>query len=304
MRRGTFSAIGAYALWGLLPVYWKAVQMVPALEILAHRVVWSFVIVTLLSFWGRRARGLAGAIKNPGALVTFLATAVILGVNWLTYIWAVNAGYLVDASLGYYINPLFNVLLGVVFLGERLRTWQWISIGIAAVGVAYLTLSYGSFPWIALTLALTFGLYGLLRKSAPLGALEGLTLEMAVLLLPALTYLIYLESVGNASLGHSPIATSMLLLLTGVVTALPLLAFGYAARRVTLSSLGMMQYIAPTLQFLLGVLVYDEPFSLARLVGFSLIWLALLTYSLDGFVTRLRRKRTLVSGIPVSPAGD
>jgi chloramphenicol-sensitive protein RarD len=197
----------------------------------------------------------------------------------------------VDASLGYFINPLFSVLLGVLFLRERLRRWQWIAIGLAAGGVIFLTLGYGAFPWIALTLAITFGFYGLLRKTAPLGALEGLSLETAVLFLPALAYLVYLESVGAASFGHTGATIGILLALTGVATALPLLWFAYGARRATLTTVGILQYIAPTMQFLLGVLVYGESFAKTRMIGFSVIWIALLIYSLEGVMEG--RKRTI-----------
>ncbi len=288
-KTGVLSAIGAYTLWGLLPIYWKSVQTVPAFEVLCHRAIWSFAFVVLLLVVGKkRWEWLRQTIRSPITLITFLGTACILALNWGVYIWAVSAGHIVDASLGYFINPLFSVLLGVLFLGERLRLWQWIAIGTASGGVIFLTLGLGAFPWIALTLAITFGFYGLLRKTAPLGALEGLSLETAVLFLPALAYLVYLELADAASFGHTGATTSILLALAGVVTALPLLWFIYGARRVTLTTVGILQYIAPTLQFILGVLVYKESFSTTRLVGFSVIWLALLIYSFEGVVQRRR----------------
>ena len=289
-KSGVLSAVGAYALWGLLPIYWKAVQTVPAFEIICHRMAWSFAFVALLLIWKRRWEWLQQVRNRPVTLITFLGTSSILALNWFIYIWAVNAGHIVDTSLGYFINPLLSVLLGVLFLGERLRLWQWISVGIAACGVSYLTLSHGAFPWIALGLATTFGFYGLLRKTAPLGALEGLSLETTFLFLPALAYLLYLERVGTASFGHTVALTNILIALSGVVTALPLILFAYAAKRVTLATVGILQYIAPTGQFLLGVLVYGETFTQPRMVGFSVIWIALLIYSLEGVIERRRRR--------------
>lgn len=286
------SAFSAYALWGFLPIYWKAVQKVPASEILCHRIVWSFVFVVLLLIWKKHWGWLQQARKNPVTLITFLGTSCIMGLNWFIYVWAVNAGHIVDTSLGYFINPLINVLLGVLFLKERLRPWQWIAIGIAASGVTYLTLSYGSFPWIALSLAITFGFYGLLSKTAPLGALAGLSLETTFLFLPALVYLLYLEWMGTASFGHTGTMTSTLLAFAGVVTALPLLWFAYGAKRVTLTTLGFLQYITPTLQLLLGVLVYGEAFTKTQMVGFSAIWMALSIYSLEGIIERRRKSNS------------
>lgn len=290
MTKGIAAAVVAYALWGILPVYWKALQAVPAFEILCHRTIWSFVFVLLILTARRQWGWLQRARQDPRSLLRFAGSACLLGLNWFTYIWAVNAGHIVDASLGYFINPLISVLLGVLFLRERLRLWQGIAIGIATAGVLLLTLGYGAFPWIALTLALTFGFYGLLRKTAPLGSLEGLSLEMAFLSIPTLAYLVYLEWMGTSSFGHAGTATSLLLALSGLVTAFPLLMFAYAARQVTLATIGILQYIAPTLQFLLGVFVYGEPFTHTRLVGFAVIWISLLIYSVEG-VVRERRQR-------------
>lgn len=294
MRKGVLAAVVAYTLWGILPIYWKAIQTVPALEILCHRVVWSLPFVVLLLAARRQWAWLRQVWRAPRMLITCLASAGLLGVNWFVYIWAVNSGHIVDSSLGYFINPLVSVLLGVLFLRERLRPWQAVAIGLAATGVALLTLGLGAFPWIAFTLAGTFGFYGLLRKTAALGSLEGLSLEMAILFLPTLAYLVYQEAAGTASFGHAGTATSLLLAFTGVITAFPLLMFASAARRVTLATVGIMQYIAPTMQFLLGVLVYREPFSQARLVGFAVIWLALLIYSTEGVLEERRRRADVV----------
>jgi chloramphenicol-sensitive protein RarD len=289
-KDGVLAAIGAYTLWGLLPIYWKAVQSVSADELLCQRALWSFVLLALFLGWKRRWAWLRQVRNSATTLATFLGSACLLALNWLVYIWAVNAGHIVDASLGYFINPLISVCFGMLFLGERLRPWQWVAIGIAGTGVVLLTLGYGAFPWIALTLAITFGLYGLLRKTAPLEALEGLALEMSIMSLPALAYLVYLASTGAASFGRADTATRLLLVLSGPITALPLFLFGYGARRITLASVGILQYIAPTCQFLLGVLVYEETFTPARMVGFGVIWTALLVYSLEGAIESQRRK--------------
>lgn len=286
MRVGVLYAIGAYVLWGLFPVYWKALRAVPAHEILCHRMTWSLLFVLGLLAVKNHWRWLGDAPRSRKTVLTFFGTASLLALNWFTYIWAVNHDYIVECSLGYFVNPLFSVFLGMVFLHERLRRWQWVAIAIAAAGVLYLTFVYGSFPWISLTLALTFGLYGLIRKTADLDALEGLTLETAILFLPALAYLLHLEAVGAGSFGHAGARTNVLLAFTGVATALPLLWFAHGARRITLTSVGLLHYIAPTLQFLLGVLVYHEPFTRTRLVGFSAVWLALAIYSVEGVRTR------------------
>lgn len=296
MRKGILSAVVTYVLWGILPVYWKALQSVPALEILCHRTLWSLVFVGILLAL-RKRWGWLRRVKDQRTWLTFGASACLLGLNWFVYIWAVNAGHVVDASLGYFINPLISVLLGVVFLKERLRIWQGVAIGLAVTGVLFLTLGYGVFPWIALTLAGTFGFYGLLRKIAPLGSLEGLSLETALISIPMFGYLLHLEAAGAASFVHAGAKTTLLLLGTGVVTAVPLLLFAYAARRVTLATVGILQYIAPTLQFLLGVFLYHEPFARARLLGFAAVWLALAVYSVEGLaVERRRRARVLVPG--------
>ena len=295
MNGGLLSAIVAYTLWGILPVYWKSIQVVPAIEVVCHRIVWSFVSLLVLMLWKRRWRWLQQAIRDRVTLITFLGTASLLGLNFFVYIWAVNAGHIVDASLGYFINPLISVLLGMVFLGERLRPWQWAAIGLAFGGVVFLTLGYGAFPWIAVTLATSFGLYGLLRKTAALGATEGLSVEMAILSIPCLAYLVTLETSGTASFGHTETTTSILLALTGVVTVFPLVLFAYAARQVTLATVGILQYIAPTLQFLLGVLVYGEAFTRARLVGYAAIWAAVLVYSLEGLIQSKRRRAQALS---------
>lgn len=290
-NKGTLSGIGAYTLWGLLPVYWKLLDTIPAIEILAHRMVWSLVfLMGLLALrnqwsWFRDFR------QNFRSYLVHIASAFVLSLNWFTYIWAVNNGQIVEASLGYYINPLINVLLGVLFLKEELRTRQWLAIGFAFLGVIYLTIQYGSTPWIALTLAFSFGTYGLIRKTAPLGSLNGLTLEMLFLLIPAGIYLGSLEISDTAAFVHSGYFITGMLLLTGIATATPLLLFAYGARRIMLSTIGVLQYIAPTLQLIIGVFLFSEPFPKARFIGFILIWIALVIYTFDLVVVSRQRGR-------------
>ncbi len=289
MNKGIWYALAAYLLWGFLPVYWKALQHVPAPELLGHRIVWSFICLAIALVlwrgWGR----IRTALLNPKTLAWYIAAALLIGVNWLTYIWAVNAGFIVETSLGYFINPLLSVAMGVVFLRERLRRGQWFAIGLAAAGVLYLTFVHGSFPWIALTLAVTFSCYGLVKKIAPLGSFDGLTLETGILFLPALAWLFFTESAGNGAFPHAGTLTVILLIGAGPVTSVPLLLFTLAAQRIPLSVVGILQYIAPTIQFLLGVLVYHEPFSTTRLVGFGIVWLALIVYTVEGIAVYRRR---------------
>jgi chloramphenicol-sensitive protein RarD len=283
MNKGILYAIGAYFLWGVFPIYWKLIQDVPALEIIGHRIVWAFIFVLIVVAVTRDQNGLKSALRNRKILLTYLVTGILLSINWLVYVWAVNAGFIVDTSLGYFINPLVNVVLGVIFLRERLRLWQWIPVGIATLGVLYLTVSYGSLPWIGLTLAFSFATYGLLKKMAPLSSIHGFTVETGFLFFPALVYLLFLELSSQGAFPHGSALETVLLVLTGIATGLPLLLFGAAARRISLSMLGFIQYMAPTLQFLIGVIVYGEAFTPDRMIGFGLIWLALVIYSVDSF---------------------
>ena len=231
-------------------------------------------------------------MHNRRTMLIYTLAAVLLSLNWYTYIWAVNAGFVVEASLGYFINPLVNFLLGVIFFREKLRRGQIVAVVLAGLGVVYLTVSYGSLPWISLALAITFGAYGLIKKTAALESMHGFSLETIVLFLPALAYLIYRDATGVGAFVHQGLLVTTLLILAGPVTSIPLLLFGYAARRIPLSMLGFIQYITPTMQFLLGVFVYLEPFPQARLVGFSIIWLALLLYSLEGVYFNRKLKAT------------
>jgi chloramphenicol-sensitive protein RarD len=281
-RAGILYGVGAYGLWGVLPVYFKAVKQVPALEVLAHRVIWSLVFLLLLLLVRRNWRAGAGALSSRRTLATLGATTLLIGGNWLLFIWAVANNHLLQASLGYFINPLVNVLLGLVFLGERLRGWQTVAVGLAAVGVGYLTLAAGHFPGIALFFAGSFGLYGLLRKTAKVDAMLGLTVETALLAPLALAFLGWQMLRGRAVFGGSSLPMDLLLMLAGVVTATPLLWFTEAARRLRLTTLGFLQYLSPTGHFLLAVLAFGEPLTGAHLFAFACTWAALGIYSVDG----------------------
>jgi chloramphenicol-sensitive protein RarD len=295
MNRGTCYAIGAYALWGLLPVYWKWIQHVPATQVLCHRILWSFVTLFVILLISRQWRAFREAVANLHVLRAYAIAAVLISINWLTYIWAVNAGFIVETSLGYFINPLLSVLLGVVFFRERLRPLQWAAIALASAGVVHLTFAYGSLPWIALTLAITFGAYGLVKKTAPLGSLQGLTLETGVLLVPAIMFLVYSDRAGNGAFFNSGAISDVLLMGAGIITAVPLLLFSSAARRIPLSLIGILQYIAPTLQFLLGVLVYKEPFTTTKFIGFGIVWAALIIYGVEGLLVYRAQSFPVVS---------
>jgi chloramphenicol-sensitive protein RarD len=284
MNRGIWYGIGAYITWGLFPIYWKWLHHVPAVQLISHRVLWSFLMLFAFILVSRQWKVFRAALLAPRVLRIYLVAAVLIGINWLVYIWAVNAGFIVEASLGYYINPLLNVLMGVLFLRERLRPLQWVPLGLAAVGVLYLTFAYGSLPWIALTLAFSFGAYGLVKKTAPLGSLYGLTLETGLLFLPALLYLLYSETTGQGAFLHTGATSDVLLVGAGLMTTIPLLMFASAARRIPLSLVGILQYIAPTLQFLLGVLVYGEPFTHTQFIGFGIVWVALILFGIEGFL--------------------
>ena len=286
---GVVYAAAAFLIWGISPIYWKALRTLPALEIILHRMVWSFFFLLPLIIMMRRWQEFIGALRNHRTLLMLLFTALIVGGNWLLYIWAVNHDRLLQASLGYYINPLVNVVLGMVFLKERLRRPQILAVVLAAAAVIYLTVYYGEFPWIALTLGVTFGLYGLIRKVAPVGSLVGLTVETLWLSIPALVYLFYLDSRGQGSIFRVSLKTDLMLMGCALVTAIPLLFFTLGARRLYLSTVGLLQYIAPSCMFVLAVFLFREPFSNAQVVTFILIWTALAIYSTDS-VRYYRRK--------------
>jgi chloramphenicol-sensitive protein RarD len=284
MKKGVLSAGAAYAIWGFFPLYFKAIHAAPALQIVAHRVVWSFLFVAVLLLYRQEFRTLRQSITLRTILI-YLVAAVLLAINWLVYVYSVNAGFVIEASLGYFINPLVSVLLGVVILREKLRTFQWLPIGLATAAVVFMTLSVGRLPWIALALAFSFGLYGLVKKIAPLNSLHGLTLETTLLFIPALIFLLYSEASGTGVFGHVDWFVSVLLALTGVVTAIPLLLFASGARLVPLSTIGMLQYGTPTFQFLIGVYVFGEPLLHSTVIGFIVIWIALILFTLENLYT-------------------
>jgi chloramphenicol-sensitive protein RarD len=283
MHSGIVYAALAYVLWGVFPLYFTRVADVAAIEVLVHRIVWSLVLLLMLLAARRRWAWLGALARQPKVLGAFAASALLLSTNWLTYIWSVQNGHLIDASLGYFITPLVNVLLGYTVLHERPRQAQWAALALAAAGVLWLTLQGGKLPWIALVLALSFGVYGLLRKIAVLGALEGLALETLLLAPPALIALIAWWGRGPTSFPAPDLATNLWLLAAGPFTAIPLLLFAAGARRVSMTTLGLLQYIGPSITFMLGIWVFREPFSAARLTGFGFIWAALVIYSADGW---------------------
>ncbi|MGH8893739.1 MAG: EamA family transporter RarD [Actinomycetes bacterium] len=280
-------------MWGLFPLYWPLLEPAGALEITAHRVAWSLVLVVGLLVLGRGGAGVRPLVGDPAALARMTLAAVLIGGNWCIYIWGVNTDHVVETSLGYFINPVVTVLIGVLVLQERLRPMQWAAVGCGGVAVVVLTAGYGRPPWIALGLAFSFAVYGLLKKQVGgrVGAVQSLTVETAVLFLPAVAWLLFLEVQGDGTFGHSGVGHGLLLASAGVATAIPLLFFAAAARRVPLSLLGMLQYLAPVLQFLTGVLLYDEPMPASRLAGFALVWAALVILSVDGLANRRRTRR-------------
>jgi chloramphenicol-sensitive protein RarD len=282
MRNGMFFAAAAYILWGLFPVYFKLLKDIPPQQILMHRVLWSFLLLMGILGVRKQWRWLADIAKRPIVIAGFAASALLLSANWFLYIWAVNSGRVIDASLGYFMNPLVNVLLGYLLLGERLRAWQWCAVALAACGVLWLTWQSGHPPWIGLALAVSFGLYGLLRKTAALGALEGLALETMMLFPAALGYLIWLTLQQHNAFVAAPSSLQWLLIAAGPITAIPLLMFAIGARRIPMATLGLLQYMSPSLQLILGVWLYNEPFDHARMIGFIAIWAGLVVYSGDG----------------------
>ncbi len=278
---GVAYAGSAFLIWGLSPIYWKALVAVPAFEILMHRMIWSFLFLTPLVLLQGQRHELARAITTRSTLAVLLVTTLLVGGNWFLFIWAINGGHILQTSLGYYINPLVNVLLGVIFLGERLRGLQSAALALAFAGVLYLTVSYGQFPWVSLALAFSFGFYALIRKVAPVSPLVGLTVETLLLSVPALAYLVYLDRMGAGAFLRAGGATSLLLAGAALVTGLPLLLFTHGTKRLHLTTIGFLQYIAPSCTFLLAILVYGEPLHTSQLATFLLICSALALYSWD-----------------------
>ncbi|MEO8355804.1 MAG: EamA family transporter RarD [Chloroflexota bacterium] len=292
MNKGILNGIAAYALWGFFPIYWKLLHQVPALQVIGHRIGWSFILLLAFILFTRNWNDFRGVALTSKTIGIYSIAAILLTINWLVYVWGVNSGFIVETSLGYFINPLLSVLLGVIFLRERLRTAQWIPVVIAAIGVIYLTVVYGRLPWIALTLAFSFGFYGFVKKLAPLGSLYGLTLETGIVFPIALIYLLASEFSGTGAFFHDSVLTNILLIGAGAVTTIPLLMFASAAKQIPLTVIGLLQYIAPTIQFLIGVFIYKEPFDRAHFIGFGIVWVALIIFWVENF---------LAHRVPVEP---
>ncbi|MBX9563090.1 EamA family transporter RarD [Aeromonas hydrophila] len=289
-RQGVIYALCAYTLWGLAPIYFKTIAAVPAAEILTHRMIWSCALLMVLTLLGRQWHKVQTVLRQPKVLLTLAFTSITVGGNWLLFIWAINNGHMLDASLGYYINPLFNVLLGMLFLSEKLRRLQWWAVGLAAIGVAIQIIAFGSLPWIALVLASSFAIYGLIRKRLALDALTGLLIETLIMLPPAAIYLWGFADSPTSHLTQNDWHLNLLLIAAGAVTTAPLLCFTAAATRLKLSTLGFFQYIGPSLMFILAVTLYGEALALDKMITFAFIWSALVLFSLDGLRSGKRRQ--------------
>jgi chloramphenicol-sensitive protein RarD len=292
MRKGILYATACYTAWGMFPIYFKALQQIPPMEILLHRMVWALLFLLMVLAWRNQWSWVRQVAQQPKLIAGFAASALLLSVNWFIYIWAINNGRVIDASLGYFMTPLVSVLLGYSLLHERMRAAQWCAIALAACGVAWLAWQTGHPPWIGLSLALSFGVYGLLRKTAALGALEGLSLETLLLFPFAFGYLVYLTMNGHNAFISGDNSSRWLLLAAGPITAIPLLLFAAGARRIPMATLGLLQYISPSLQLILGVYLYKESFGNDRLIGFTAIWLGLLLYSAEGLRHNYLKQKT------------
>ncbi|MDM5155714.1 EamA family transporter RarD [Bacillus sp. DX1.1] len=283
-KQGIIYAAGAYMMWGILPIYWKWVEAVPAEEILAHRIVWAFVFMLLIlgvsKRFGQFLGELVSLFKRPKLFISLTIASILISGNWFVYIWAVNHNHIIEASLGYYINPLVSILLGTVVLKEKLNFWQYVAVGLAAVGVIILTFRFGSIPWIALSLAFTFGLYGLTKKLLDYDAMIGLTMETMIVTPIAFIYLFMIGEYGFGSFGSVSLTSTFLLMGAGIITALPLFYFAKGARLIPLYMIGFLQYIAPTINLILGVFVFKEHFTSAHMTAFFSIWIALLVFSM------------------------
>jgi len=289
--------LAAYGLWGAFPLYWPLLEPAGAVEILAHRVVWSVLTMGLLVVLAGRTRQFAALVREPRTRRLLGAAALVIAVNWGVYIWGVNHGHVVETSLGYFVNPIVTVLMGVLVLGERMRPWQWVAMGIATVAVVVLTVDYGRLPWIALVLACSFGTYGLAKKQAGAGAVESLAFETALLAPLAAAYLGWLAATGSFGFAAHGVGHAVLLASTGVVTALPLILFGAAATRLPLVVLGLLQYLAPVLQFLMGLVVFHEAMPPGRWVGFGLVWLALVVFTVESIRHHRRRLAAVAEAV-------
>ncbi len=295
------AAVASFATWGLVPIYWKLLSRVPALEILAHRFVWTIVFLGVLLSWQERWREVIGNLRRRRSALFCLGSGIMVGLNWLLFIWAVNIGHVLETSLGYFMTPIVNVLLGAFILRERLSAWQTASILIALAAVSILAFGYGHFPWIAVGLCTSFGLYGLLRKQSGTAAIPGLFLETLFLLPLALVYLVLLANRGALTFGPSHLSLSVILTTSGIVTAVPLIWFGYAARHLRLVTIGFLQYLSPSISFILGLFVYHETFTRQHFITFLLIWFALVLVSAEAVLRWRTSKRVAAEAPPDSP---
>lgn len=291
MNRGHFYAFSAYTLWGLLPIYWQRLHVVPAGQVVAHRIVWSCLVLIPIILWGGQWTAIRQALGDRRVLARQILAAVLVCANWLGFIWAVGHDRILESSLGYFINPLMSIVVAVALLGERLRRVQWAAVGVAAVGVLWLSVQYGAVPWVAISLATTFCLYSLVKKTTQLHPVASLSIETWALFIPAIGFLIYEHAQGRGGWLAGDATADTLLIASGVATTIPLLLFAAGAQLIPLSTTGLLQYVGPTLQFLLGTLVYHESFSAAKLIGFALVWLALFIYASD-MLRNLSRPRT------------
>ncbi|WP_329147220.1 EamA family transporter RarD [Streptomyces niveus] len=291
-RAGLLYGIGAYGMWGLVPLFWPLLKPSGAVEILAHRMVWSLAVVAIALLVVRRWAWIRELLAQPRKLGLLVVAATVISINWGLYIWSVNTGHVVEASLGYFINPLVTIAIGVLLLKERLRPAQWAAVGVGLAAVLVLAIGYGQPPWISLTLAFSFATYGLVKKKVNIGGLESLAAETVILFVPALGYLLWLGASGDATFGPEGVGHGALLAATGVVTAVPLVCFGAAAIRVPLSTLGLLQYLAPVFQFLLGILYFHEAMPAERWAGFALVWAALTILTWDALRTARRNRAT------------
>ena len=301
-RQGVFFALAAYSFWGFAPIYFKSVQQVPAFEILAHRIIWAFILVFILIVGLKRLNRLKPIIRSPKMMFRLTVATCLLGGNWFLFIWAVNANHMLDASLGYYINPLLNVAIGMAFFQEKMRRLQLFAIGLAIVGVGIQVVTFGSVPWVALALASSFAIYGAIRKRLPVDSISGLWLETTLLVPVMLGYLLFLADSPSADMTANSWQLNVLLMAAGLVTTIPLLCFTAAAQRIRYATLGFFQYIAPSLMFILAVNLYDEPLAESKLITFVIIWSALALYTFDSVIQRQRNRRLKKSAVqePIS----
>ena len=304
MEPGIVYAFVATIVWGLYPLYWKQLNDVPNMQLAMHRIAWSFVIIAAIVSYKREWRAFKASITSWRILGIYATSSVLIFCTWYLLVWAINEGYIVESSLGMFITPLLNVLFGVVIFKETLNKWQWTSVGLAVSGVVVCAIAYGKFPWVAFVMALVFALYSLVKKKAPLNALYGMMLETSILFPIALVYLIVVECNGSGAFGHMGTGKDLLMVGGGFVTMLPLLLFSAAAQLIPMSLLGIIQYIQPTLQFVLGVVVYDESLSTLKLIGFILVWIALAVYTIDSIVRSRQASNKLDDNDVLEPSEE